>query len=407
MKPAAAANNSPSSLGTPVTRATILARAHELATIIKSHSADMEQMRRMPAALARTMAEAGVFRTLRPETTGGLECDPATALQVMETIAHADASAGWCAMIGATSGIYSAYLPPEITEQVYGRKDSPDAEIITGGVFAPMGQAVADGDDYIVTGHWRWASGSWNCQWLNGGCVVLENGVPRQLANGTPEVRAMIFPASDVELIDTWHTMGLRGTGSVDMKVNAIRVPKARSVSLLVDKPRSDGALYVFPVFGLLAMGIAAVASGNARAALDEFRDFAGGARTGGARRVLAERAPVQQKYAELDAALSSARAYLFDEVGKAWHSAQGERRIAIEQRARLRLAATHMTRTAAMVCREVQDLSGGAAVFSGNEQQRRLRDAQTATAHMMIAPPTYELAGRVLLGLPTDDTMV
>jgi indole-3-acetate monooxygenase len=229
----------------------------------------------------------------------------------------------------------------------------------------------------------------------------------RKLANGTPEIRAMIFPASDAELIDTWHTMGLRGSGSGDMKVTGIRVPKERSVSLLVDKPQSDGALYVFPVFGLLALGIAAVASGNARAALDEFRDFAGGARTAGARKVLAERAPVQQSFAEMDARLRSARAFLFDEVGLAWQSAQGERRIALEARGRLRLAATHMTRTAAEVCRQAQDLCGGAAVFTENIMQRKLRDAQTMTAHMMIAPASYELAGRVLLGLPTDDTLV
>ncbi len=178
-------------------------------------------------------------------------------------------------------------------------------------------------------------------------------------------------------------------------------------MSLLVDKPQTDGALYIFPVFGLLALGIAAVAAGNARAALDEFREFAGGARTAGARKVLAERAPVQQAFAEMDAQLRSARAFLFDEIGQAWHCAQQERRIALESRGKLRLAATHMTRTAAQVCRQAQDMSGGAAVFADNLMQRKLRDAQTMTAHMMIAPATYELAGRVLLGLPTDDTLV
>jgi indole-3-acetate monooxygenase len=78
-----------------------------------------------------------------------------------------------------------------------------------------------------------------------------------------------------------------------------------------------------------------------------------------------------------------------------------------LQTRGKLRLAATHMTRTAALVCRQAQDLCGGAAVFSENLLQRKLRDAQTMTAHMMIAPATYELAGRVLLGLPTDDTLV
>jgi indole-3-acetate monooxygenase len=381
----------------------ILAQARGLKPAIQAQAGDMEQVRRMPASLARAMADIGVYRMLRPTSIGGLECSPAVFLQTIEALGEAEASAGWCAMIGATSGVYSAYLPPDIAREVYGAGN----DVLTGGVFAPMGQAVSDGDHFQVNGHWRWASGSQNCQWLNGGCTVVEGGELRKLANGTPEIRAMIFPASDAELIDTWHTMGLCGTGSGDMVVRNIRVPRQRSVSLLVDKPQSDGALYVFPVFGLLALGIAAVASGNARAALNEFRDFAGGARTAGARKVLADRAPVQQSFAQMDARLRSARAFLFDEVAQAWESAQGERRIALETRGKLRLAATHMTRTAAEVCREAQDLCGGAAVFTENIMQRKLRDAQTMTAHMMIAPASYELAGRVLLGLPTDDTLV
>jgi indole-3-acetate monooxygenase len=381
----------------------ILEQAKALGSAICAQADEMEQARRMPANLARAMADIGVYRMLRPATIGGLECSPALFLQTIEALALAEASAGWCAMIGATSGVYSAYLPVDLAREVYGEGN----EILTGGVFAPMGQAVLEGDHFQVSGRWRWASGSQNCQWLNGGCTVMEGGELRKLANGSPEIRAMIFPAADAELIDTWHTMGLCGTGSGDMVVTNIRVPRQRSVSLLVDKPQTDGALYVFPVFGLLALGIAAVALGNARAALNEFRDFAGGARTAGARKVLADRAPVQQSYAQMDARLRSARAFLFDEVAQAWDSAQGERRIALETRGKLRLAATHMTRTAAEVCREAQDLCGGAAVFTENIMQRKLRDAQTMTAHMMIAPASYELAGRVLLGLPTDDTLV
>ncbi len=381
----------------------IVTQAKELTPAIRAQADEMERARRMSSTLARSMADIGVYRMLRPGSIGGLECSPAVFLQTIEALGEAEASVGWCAMIGATSGVYSAYLPPDIARDVYGEGN----EIITGGVFAPMGQAVLEYDHFQVSGHWRWASGSHNCQWLNGGCTVIEGGELRKLANGTPEIRAMIFPASDAELIDTWHTMGLRGTGSGDMKVSNIRVPRQRSVSLLIDKPQSEGALYVFPVFGLLALGIAAVASGNARATLNEFREFAGGVRTAGARKVLADRAPVQQSYAQMDARLRSARAFLFDEVAQAWESAQSERRITLETRGKLRLAATHMTRTAAEVCRDAQDLCGGAAVFTENIMQRKLRDAQTMTAHMMIAPASYELAGRVLLGLPTDDTLV
>lgn len=384
-------------------RDALIARVRALAEPTARVASAMERDRHMPASLARALADTGMYRTLRPEAIGGLECSPALALQAFEEAGRIEASLGWCAMIGATSGIYSAYLEPPVATEVYGEGNA----VLTAGVFAPMGQAVVEGDDYVVTGHWKWASGSRNCQWLNGGCTVIEDGQIRKLPNGAPEIRAMMFRAEDAELIDTWHTMGLCGTGSVDMKVQGVRVPRARTVSLLADRPQHDGALYVFPVFGLLAMGIAAVASGNARAALDDFIGFAAGARTAGSRKPLADRGTVQATLAQAEAQYRSARAFLFDEVAQSWELAQRDRRIPIAHRARLRLAATHMTRTAAEVVRTVHDLGGGATVFTDNAQQRRLRDAQTITAHMMTAPASYELAGRVMLGLPTDDTVL
>ncbi|MFN5880782.1 MAG: acyl-CoA dehydrogenase family protein [Burkholderiales bacterium] len=384
-------------------REALITRVRDLATPTAAVADTMERDRHMPASLARALADTGMYRSLRPEAIGGLECDPATALQAFEEAGRIEASLGWCAMIGATSGIYSAYLDPVIARQVYGEGNS----ILTAGVFAPMGQAVVDGDDYVVTGQWKWASGSRNCQWLNGGCTVIEAGAMRKLPNGAPEIRAMMFRAEDAELIDTWHTMGLCGTGSVDMKVQGVRVPRSRSVSLMADRPRHEGALYVFPVFGLLAMGIAAVASGNARAALDDFIEFASAARTAGSRKPLSDRGTAQAALAQAEAQYRSARAFLFDEVDQSWTLAQRDRQIPVAHRARLRLAATHMTRTAAEVVRTVHELGGGAAVFTDNRQQRRLRDAQTITAHMMTAPASYELAGRVLFGLPTDDTVL
>lgn len=380
----------------------LLARLDALAPTIAAAAPAMEKARRLPPDIAAALAGTGAFRMIVPQAIGGLECEPATIVRAIARVARADASAGWCVMIGATSTLYSAYLPPDLAREIYGPADT-----ISGGVFAPMGRAVADGDAYVVDGHWRWASGSLNCRWLNGGCTVLEDGALRKLPNGNPEIRAMIFPAADVELIDTWHTMGLCASGSVDMKVAGLRVPRARSVSLLVDRPRADGALYAFPAFGLLAIGIAAVALGNARAALDHFIARAADSRTAGARRSLAERGTARQSVAQMAARLGSAQAWLFESIDRAWHSATTDRHIDVDTRAALRLAATHLTRTAADVCRDAQDLAGGAAVFLDDELQRRLRDAQTMTAHMMVAPATYELAGRVLFGVPTDDTLL
>lgn len=379
----------------------ILAAARDLAPTAAARAADTEAQRRLPADLAAQIAAAGLFRMAVPRRLGGAEAPPADILTALEILGQADAATGWCVMIAGTTALAAAWLPDHHAEAIFA-----DPATITGGVFAPMGRAIVDGDDFIVSGRWAWASGSANCQWLIGGAVILDDGAMRTLPNGSPDHRMMFMPANAVELIDTWDTLGMRGTGSGDMAASNVRIPADRSVSFMTDAPRDSGPLYAFPPFGLLALGIAAVASGNALAALADFRSLATAKKAAGSSRTLAERGTVQSDYARAEADLHAARALAEVTVARAWSEAQSGD-LSIDSRARLRLAATHLTRTAAAVTRTAYDLAGGTAVYSSHPLQRRMRDAHVATQHMMIAPPTYELTGRVLLGLPTDATVL
>jgi alkylation response protein AidB-like acyl-CoA dehydrogenase len=376
----------------------ILAAIAVLTPTIRARAGEIEAARRLPADLAQSLAKAGVFRVAIPKGIGGLELEPRVIFAALETLGQADASVGWCAMIAATTGVTAAYLATDVAREIYGRPD-----VITGGVYAPIGKAVADGDHYVVTGRWPWSSGSANCHWLGGGSVIVEGGVPRMLPSGGPDARMMLFPAKDAALIDTWHVAGLCGTGSGEMAVEGLRVPKSRSISLVTDKPVADGALYAFPVFGLLALGIASVMLGNGRAAIDDLVALAVAKTPQSSRRTLAERPAAQAAVADADAKLRGARAFFYEAVEQAWAKARGDGEIALAERAALRLAATHATRTAADVARAMYDLGGGSSLFLASPLQRRFRDAHAGTQHMMVAPPTYELTGRVLLNIPTD----
>ncbi len=363
---------------------------------------EIEAARRLPADLAAEMAGAGLFRIALPAVLGGAELPPDGIVATIEAVAEADASVGWCLMIGATTAVSLAWLPEEVARGIFSRPD-----MITGGVFAPSGTAERVGGDYLVSGRWSWCSGSANCAWLFGGAIVSEHGAVRRLPDGRPDARMMIMPREEVELLDTWHAAGLKGTGSGDMQVSALRVPQAHSVSLVGDRPVAAGALYLFPVFGLLALGIAGAASGNARAALDVLKAGLVARRPQGSAKSAAERATVQAEVARAEAQLTAARALLFETVHGAWALATGSGEVGLETRARLRLAATHMVRTAADVTRVAYDLGGGGALYLDSPLQRRFRDAHAMTQHMMVQPATYELAGRVLLGLPTETAML
>jgi alkylation response protein AidB-like acyl-CoA dehydrogenase len=376
-----------------------LAAARALAPRLHAAADETERARRLAPALVGALADAGLFRLCVPAWLGGGEVEPATLVAVLEELARADGAAGWCTMIAATSGIVSAYMPREAAREVFA---APGA--IAGGVYAPSGTATVVDGGYRVRGRWAFASGCQHCTWLLGGCVVVDGGTPRLLPNRAPDVRLALLPASTVTVIDTWTVAGLCGTGSHDIAVTDAFVPATHAVSLVSDALTTPAPLYRFPVFGLLALGIAGVALGIARAALDELARLAGGKTPTSSRRVLRERPVVQAAFAEAEATLAGARAFLFEAVHAAG-AAAGDGPLPLEARARLRLAATHAVTSAARVVDVAYGAGGGSAVYATSPLQRHFRDVHVVTQHMMVAPPTLELAGRVLLGVDTDAT--
>jgi alkylation response protein AidB-like acyl-CoA dehydrogenase len=373
-----------------------VAVASSFAEEIHRRAPEIESVRRLPADLAKKMAQAGLFRMVLPANLGGHDTPPAQIALALETLAQADASAAWCVMIGATTAAMANRLPAGLAREVFA---SP--EVITAGVFAPMGKAVDDGDHWVVSGRWQWGSGSQNASWIAGGAMLMGPDGPQLDEHGQPLHRMMLFPAAEVELIDTWRTAGLCGTGSLDFQVKDIRVPKARSVALHADPVTVNTPLARFPIFCLLAMGVAGVALGNARGALLAAGSAVQTKKAAGSQRTMAERNVVQADFARAVAKLSAARAHYFETIGVLWTAVQsGE--AGLEPRNRLRLACAHATETAADVSKVAYDMMGGSAVYLENDLQRRFRDANVITHHAMVAPSIYELTGRVLLGLPT-----
>jgi len=383
--------------------ATPVDAARALHSRVRALADEAEQQRRAPSELIALLREAGLFRLCAPASLGGAEVDVPTLVQTIEAVAEADASAGWVVMIGATSGIVPAYLPLESAREVYA--DGPDE--ILGGVFAPKGRAVPEAGGYRVQGRWQFASGCNHCRWLLGGCAVFEDGVPRLLPSGVPDSRMMLFPADQVEILDTWHTSGLCGTGSHDIQVRDVFVPESRSVSLATDRPREPGPLYIFPVFGLLALGVCAVSLGIARSSIDELRALALAKTPAFSRGKLGDRAAIQTAVSEAEALLRSARAFLLDSVGETWDSAVATGEIPTQQRALLRLAATNTARSCAKAVDLMYDAGGGSSLYRESLLQRHFRDAHAVTQHAAVAPATLELIGRVLLGIETDVSML
>jgi alkylation response protein AidB-like acyl-CoA dehydrogenase len=364
---------------------------------LRRRADEIEAARRLPRDISARFARAGFYRSCVPAVYGGLESPPASTARMIETLATGDASAGWCAFIGATSGSALAGIPATEAPVVF---STP--ETLLCGTFAPRGRAERDGAGYRVNGRWQWGSGTQNADWILGGCMLYRDGDVEKTRSGAPRAHMVLVPASEVRFLDTWHVSGLCGTGSTDFELVDVYVPEERVVGY--HGPRVPPTpLSAFPQFGLLGMGIAAVTLGIARAAIAELVDLAGGKKPAGSRRTLAERASTQIDVAQAEASLRSARAFFYEAIETAWEAAARTGNLTVEHRRDLRLSNTHAAHACAKVVDLMYNLGGGTSVYRTSPLQRMFRDVHVATQHMMVASGTLELVGRLLVGLETD----
>ena len=369
----------------------LLARARRVAEIAAAGADEAERLRRLPQVTVDALAEAGLFTLCLPRAYGGPGSSPVDLVDAVAVVAAGDGAAGWCAAIASTTSSMAAFLAPDVASTVY-----PDPATATGGVFAPNGRGMVDGDRLTVSGRWQWGSGTQHAAWIAGGAMCDDGSQ-----------RVCFFPHSDVEFHDTWHSVGLRGTGSLDFSVDAVVVPEPFTTRVGSGRTYVDEPIASFPNFTLLGLGIAATGLGIARRALDETAEIAATKTPQFSSRTLADSGFAQTEFAKAQAKWASARAYLRDEVNAAWETATGGDEVPVAARVGMRLAAAHAAATCVEVVNTAFTLAGGTAVYETSTLGRCVRDARVVTQHIMVAPKLNETLGRFLLGAEFDARMI
>ena len=354
---------------------------------LQPRAAAIEEARRVPLEVMRRIAAQGLFRRCLPRDCGGDGGDPAVVLAALAALACADSSVGWCAMISVTTATFAAYMAPETARELF----VADVEAISAGVFAPRGRAVRVDGGVRLTGRWEFASHCENAGWIGLGGLVGD----------APAFRICFVPTAAAQVVPRWDVLGLRGTGSHDVVVDDVEVPERMVVAI------GATTAPVLPFFGGLALAIAAVALGIAEAALAAFSEGAQRVPPGPGGKPLAVRPAVQQGLAAAIGRHSAARAYLFDEVGRAWTTVASGAQLDLLARARLRLAACAVVRDCVAVVDAAYHDLGGGTIRDGHGVQRRFRDIHTLTQHLMVGPVAYDMAARVLAGVPVETTML
>lgn len=375
----------------------IVAEAIRLAPMVRAAREEAERQRRTPAELSAVLTKAGMYQMYLPRSMGGPELPPLVAFRVVEELSRADGSVGWCAMIAAAMSLNAGRLPAAVGRQLAG---SP-ADYRAAGSARVGGTAKPVPGGFEVTGRWNFASGFDHARWLYCTCTMPgPDGAPVVNAAGVPVLRAVWIPREQVTMVDTWSVMGMRGTGSQDFTVDAVFVPDERSV-LSAAAPAETGPLFNSRAwFVHLWTPSAANVLGIARGAIDNLVALAGTEASTLSTQLLRDRAAVQARVGEAEAIVNSARAYVFDAVGRLWDTVSAGDDPTDAQVAQGRLALVHAMHESVRAVDKVFHAAGTNAIYTRNPLERAFRDVHVAMTHGAALPSYFESAGKVLMGL-------
>ena len=370
--------------------------------ILEQHAPQSEADRRLADASYDAMLHAGLFRMLSPRAFGGMELAPVEAYKVWEAVSRIDSAAGWNLQVANGVASFAVWLPPEGGEQVFA--DGPD--VIAAGTFFPPAAATRADGGWRVTGRTPFASGAHRAQWFFLPLVEIEGGAPKMDARtGEPVVMAGFLPRADVRLIDTWHTMGMRATFSVDVAVDDAFVPRHRAGSLgpiQAPAPAFTGPLYrLAPWPGV--HGETTVSLGIAGSAIAKLVDLAGTRTPAFTATVLRDREMVQHHAARATALVDASREYLHAAAAEACAAVAQGGALSAREKVRCQLAACFAAEACAQAVDLVHEAAGTSAIRSEPGLERHFRDIHTLTQHASKSYGRYQSVGQMLFGLTPD----
>lgn len=378
----------------PATRRALLDAVERVRPAVAEGADEAERLRTLPAASVTALRDSGLLALKLPAVLGGAEADPVTQIDVIEALTAIDPSAGWCLMVGATTAaLPGVFLGDDAVGVIFDGGRMP----LAAGCYMPTGHAVAEPGGFRVTGRWAFASGIRHAAWVSGTAWVVRDGAR------TAERRVFVVRTAEVDVHDTWHVAGLRGTGSCDFSLKDQFVPDAFTWDIERTRPRRGGALYRLGFPALVTNEHAAFALGVARRALDAVTALAAGKSRGLKPAPLVGRGTFQRFVGEAQVRLLAARALAVELNEAAWTTVGVGESLTARQHAELRSAAVLATEVALDVTTRAFRFAGGSALYDASVLQRCLRDLNAGAQHFMVSDSAYEGLGQLVLGLPGE----
>ncbi|MFD7642741.1 acyl-CoA dehydrogenase family protein [Kitasatospora sp. NPDC059795] len=383
--------------GPPQDAAEILRRARQIAPVLRAKAPEIEANRTLPADVVELLRGTGVFRMCFAREWGGPELTSPEQLAVVEALAYGDASAAWCGVIGANSGLLGNFLHRSVVKDVY-----PSLDLVTAGVLAPAGRAERVPGGFRLSGRWSFGSGIKHSDWVTSGAFLFENGEP-WAEPGSPHAhdsRQFLVPRSAVEVVENWDTTGLCGTGSCDYTMTDVFVPEEHTFTFW--EVRGTPSPLAQPDSFMRAL--CGVPLGVARAALDHAREIAATRYDRMAGRSWAESWRVQTELARLEAEFNAAREGVYGAMRRQWEvlAAGGTLDdLTPTERAASPLSWLHAFRASRAVVNRLYDLLQTWSINRSSPMDRWLRDTAVMCQNLTAQDAVLESVGAYLLGRP------
>ena len=378
----------------------LLSTAEAMLPEIRAAADSIDDARRIPGWLADRLAAVGFFHLLTGREHGGLAADPVTAAKVIERLSTASPSAGWVTMILATASYWTVRMAPDgVRREIFAGVSPGEIQpTVIAGTLVPHGRAIRVEGGWRLSGQWPFASGCHQADWMPTAAWLHYGNGPVTDENGVPQWRVFHLPASQCVILDTWHTSGLRGTGSADYTMDGVFVADnyVKKHSLL-EESLLPGRRYAYPAFNVPMLS--AVALGAARGAVDALTELFGGKVDRRNQRPVAAAFDKQADLGIATATVDSARAYLYDTTARAWELTLAGEELPRELRAAMRLACTHAVTASVQAVDRAHSAAGASSIYTASPLDRCFRDVHAVAAHAFVRRTTMADGGQLLLG--------
>ena len=374
----------------------LIAAAKSIVPDIAANRDRIEAERQLPADLAAKMAEKQLFGLYVPKKLGGPETDPITAFRVVEEIAQADGSAGWCVFNGTAVSSAVVRISQKAAMEIFG--DPPC--ILGSGSARAGGTAKVTHGGYIVSGRWNFLSGIDHSIAIFVSCRVIDDSGPAMNDDGSPKFRTVVLPVAKGEMLDTWTTLGMRGTASNDAEFSEVFVPEDHTYARGAPA-HYDGPLYSPPQSATVLGWTLSAANtlGMARGAMNTFVDLAMDSGSTDSPTLLRDRQHIKIVVGECEAMIDSARRYVLDTVSSVWEAQLSGHAELPERSMRARLAITHAIRQSIAVGDKLFNAAGTNAIHQSVGLERYFRDLHVHGQHISGLPLNFEYGGAMLMG--------